>query len=160
MPKSLTQDVVIQYLKYVETGKHHCNWMRTFTHFANIFSGVRLNSKSNFAFWNSIAFYNYVQYPTTKTRLSPSNEDFIKSLEAFKESLKPDLIIFWGDRLWNNFPKENHKQINRDETKIHYLDYQRKIPFKVIPHPASSKLSYSHTNEIKDYIKLVKSITL
>ena len=58
--------------------------------------------------WEHLAFYNYVQEPMTGARISPTSEDFKNSEEAFWEvlnELKPDLIIAWGKRLYNNLPQ-------------------------------------------------------
>lgn len=159
IPNDLTQNVVSDYLKFKKTGVHHENWMRTFTRFSNIFNGYTLTNTETISFWESVAFYNFVQYPTHESRQSPSPMHFTNSIDAFNEVLKsldPDFIIFWGHRLWNNFPKQNHKQEIYKGKTIHFLELVKTYPFKVIPHPASSQLTKLYSQDIKNYIELIK----
>ena len=72
--------------------------------------------------WEHIVFYNYVQLPMTSARISPTTEDFKKSEEAFWEvlnELKPDLIIVWGSRLYNNLPQKGEQL---EDLKIFHFD--------------------------------------
>ena len=58
--------------------------------------------------WQHIVFYNYVQTPMSGARVAPTAEDFKNSEKAFFEVLqtyKPDVVIVWGNRLYNNLPK-------------------------------------------------------
>lgn len=64
--------------------------------------------------WQHIVFYNYVQTPMSGARVAPTAEDFKNSEKAFFEVLqtyKPDFVIAWGNRLYNNLPKGG-KQLN------------------------------------------------
>ena len=64
--------------------------------------------------WQHIMFYNYVQTPMSGARVAPTAEDFKNSEKAFFEVLqtyKPDFVIAWGNRLYNNLPKGG-KQLN------------------------------------------------
>lgn len=58
--------------------------------------------------WQHIMFYNYVQTPMSAVRVAPTAEDFKNSEKAFFELLqtyKPDFVIAWGQRLYNNLPQ-------------------------------------------------------
>lgn len=159
----MTKNYINEFIDYKKGKKPFYHSMNTLSRFVNIFNGKKLNNSEAVNYLESIAFYNYVQVLIETNRKSPSLENFSNSIDAFKlvlNQLNPDLIIFWGNRLWNNFPKANHKQIKFNDVNIHYLDFEKKVPFKVIPHPASSQLTYFYTNEMNDYIKLVKSINL
>lgn len=60
--------------------------------------------KDREAFWESIAFYEYVQWWLDRARRRPTDAMFSKSDKAFFEVLsvlKPDLIIAWGVRLFD-----------------------------------------------------------
>ena len=64
--------------------------------------------------WQHIVFYNYVQTPMSGARVAPTAEEFKNSEKAFFEVLqtyKPDVVIAWGNRLYNNLPKGG-KQLN------------------------------------------------
>jgi uracil-DNA glycosylase len=69
------------------------------------------------------------------------------SNEAFKEvirELKPKLVIFWGHRLWDYFPKDGYlKTTDNNEKTIHYLDSEIKTPILIVPHPSSSKFNFT-----------------
>lgn len=58
--------------------------------------------------WQHIMFYNYVQTPMSGTRVAPTASDFQSSATAFFEVLEryiPDIVIAWGQRLYNNLPQ-------------------------------------------------------
>lgn len=100
--------------------------------------------------WEHIAFYNYVQVPMTGARISPTTEEFKKSEEALWEILKihkPDLIIVWGTRLYNNLPQIG-KQLDDikiigdtgDNTSIEIWSYpteDKTVPIMGITHPSA-----------------------
>lgn len=85
-------------------------YKNTYTKFIKSFTGYTddLEFEDKKKAWEHLAFYNYVQEPMTGARISPTSEDFKNSEEAFWEvlnELKPDLIIAWGKRLYNNLPQ-------------------------------------------------------
>mgnify|MGYP000029413442 CR=1 FL=1 len=151
----ITHYVVNKYIEYKSNGKGFARWMNTFTKFGNVIHNKRMNNIETINFWEKCSFYNYVQFPTRKARVSPTNEEFLKSKNAFEtviQQTKPDLVIFWGQRLWNNFPKENYKKGEIETLKFNYS-----LPILVLPHPSSSKFNYSLFDRINDYIKLIKT---
>ena len=61
-------------------------------------------------FWNSIAFYNYVQEPLDDVRVRPTKEMWEMAREPFKEVLellKPTHLLVLGGGLWDNLPLED-----------------------------------------------------
>ena len=63
-------------------------YKNTYTKFAEALLGHDcLSFEDKERFWNSIAFYNYVQVPMTGARLAPSQKDFRDSEAAFFEVL-------------------------------------------------------------------------
>ena len=154
--RNVTQSLIRQYFDYKRgKGKFH-RWMNTFTKHANASQNKKLSAEECVATWEATAFYNFVQTPMTGPRVSPTQEDFKRSRKAFEEvlaDLSPNLIIFWGKRLWNNFEKDNYSQ----ENGINYLEYNgKKYPFLVIPHPSSTALNYKVYGEIQQYIQKIK----
>lgn len=69
-------------------------------------------------FWNSVAFYNYVQDSVgSGPRIAPQSESWEKSEVPFEEvleNLKPHFIVALGYRMWDRLPNLN----GRDGPKI------------------------------------------
>lgn len=120
-------------------------WMNTYTKFIRAFFGKTIYRNESKEFWNSFIMYNYVQEPLRGTRLSPTTAQFDKSQEAFFSVLrkyKPDYVIVWGKRLYNNLPKEGKpgKDIYIDdfysETWIYELE-NHCVKLLPIQHPST-----------------------
>ena len=158
--ENVTKNVVEMYLQYKQGTIKSATWMTTFTKFSNITSNAKLSNAETIQFWDKTIFYNFVQSPTKKPRSSPSQEEFIKSIEPFiktVEATKPNLIFIWGYRLWNNVPKEN--LFTKTELNGKVIHLYNNIPIIVVPHPSSSKFNNSLKTEINNYIELVKDYT-
>ena len=87
-------------------GEHEA-YKNTYTKFERALAGKVLDWQEKAELWNSIIFYNYVQIPMTGPRISPTVEEFKDSAQAFFEVLdryRPDCVIVWGKRLYNNLP--------------------------------------------------------
>lgn len=155
----ITNNVVNDYLNYKKDGNNYAKWMNTFTKFSNILNVKISSTRETIEFWQSISFYNYVQAPTKGPRISPTKDEFKLSFNALKEvveSIKPDLIFFWGYRLWKNFPKENYDSLKSEIEKIHFLKFSYNLPIMVVPHPSSSKFNYGIRDEIIRFINGIK----
>jgi hypothetical protein len=152
--QNITQNVVLEFLNYKNNKTSFQKWMNTFTKFGNIVSNKNLNTMETIDFWNSCSFYNFVQYPTTGPRISPTKEQFKNSLDAFlkiSDELKPNVIFIWGYRLWQNLPKDNLITVmNINGTEKHLYN---NIPIKVIPHPSSNQFNYELCNDIQNFLK-------
>ena len=85
-------------------------YKNTYTKFAKSLVGCigDLDSETKAKAWHHVVFYNYVQVAMSGARVSPRSEDFRKSETAFFEVLElytPDIVIAWGQRLYNNLPQ-------------------------------------------------------
>ena len=157
--RNITQNVVNEFLGYKKGERSHDDWMNTFTKYANALGDKNLSAEVCVATWEATAFYNFVQTPMTGPRISPTRGDFNQSHRAFEKvltDLKPNLIIFWGKRLWDNFERDNCSQ----ENGVNYLEYKgKKYPFLVIPHPSWNYFSPEVEGEkIDRYIQKIKDI--
>lgn len=118
--------------------------------FLSIFSTLTLSITSNlqlitFRFYPLI--YNYVQVPMSGPRVAPTQENFRNSEAAFFEvieSLRPDIIIVWGRRLYNNLPKgglqgDDLKTPDGQwiETWRYFLSDRKEVKVIPIMHPSS-----------------------
>ena len=98
-----TQDVVREAV-YEYVGQ---KYLRCFVSFERAVMGKELTQEERVAFWESVIFYNYIQYALSAPRTSPNLEYWGKSEKAFVELLEkysPDKIIVWGARLYNGLP--------------------------------------------------------
>lgn len=85
-------------------------YKNTYTKFAKSFVGCigNLDSETKAKAWHHVVFYNYVQVAMSGTRVAPTASDFQSSATAFFEVLErytPDIVIAWGQRLYNNLPQ-------------------------------------------------------
>jgi hypothetical protein len=78
------------------------------TNIQNVVSPVPLIKSERAAFWQSVAFYNYVQESAGPTAgIAPSDTAFKNSKGAFftvLDRLKPHVILVLSTRLWENLP--------------------------------------------------------
>ena len=127
----------------------HEAYKNTYTKFAEALLGRNcLSFEYKERFWNSIAFYNYVQVPMTGARVAPSQKDFKESEAAFfdvLETLRPDIVIVWGSRLYNNLPQGGLQGDDLRAPDGHWVETWRYFlkdgkEVKVVPimHPSSS----------------------
>lgn len=101
--EDLTQ-LVIRDIAYEPGGQ---NYLSTFTCFERAIAGRQMTQNERVEFWESVIFYNYLQFPTEGPRTTPNHEHWAKSADAFVELLEeymPDYIIVWGVRLYNALP--------------------------------------------------------
>ena len=127
----------------------HEAYMNTYTKFAKALLGCRaLTFEDKERFWNSVAFYNYVQFPMSRPRMVPSRGNFKNSEAAFfevLEMLSPDIVIVWGHRLYNNLPQGGLQGDDLRASDGHWIETWRyflsdRKEVKVVPimHPSSS----------------------
>jgi uracil-DNA glycosylase len=106
----ITNDVIGWYL---DPGCEFEGWMNTYTKFIRALSGdFEIARETSAAWWNRIAFYNFVQVPMTGPRTAPTAEEFRDSDGAFfeiLEMLRPDYVLAWGERLYNNLPQTGYQ---------------------------------------------------
>ena len=127
----------------------HEAYKNTYTKFAEALLGRNcLSFEDKERLWNSIAFYNYVQVPMTGARVAPSQKDFRDSEAAFfevLETLRPDIVIVWGSRLYNNLPQGGLQGDDLRapdgrwvETWRYFLGEGKEVKVVPIMHPSSS----------------------
>jgi hypothetical protein len=80
------------------------------TKIAQVFLGKKPSPKEKAAFWNSVAFYNYIQKPVGFGARNPPTPAMWPDAEAaFRkvlDRLRPRLVIVLGKRLWAKLPPE------------------------------------------------------
>jgi len=159
-----TNNAIKYFLNYKIGEGEFDYWMNTYTKFGNVFNNKNLSAEETISFWDSIAFYNYVQYSTDQARVSPLNVEFKKSSIAFFEilqSIKPDLVFVWGERLWEQLPNngEYGAEITIENVKggrlYYYTINEKKIPIYMVNHPSSSSFNYSWHPFMKNVIDMI-----
>lgn len=85
----------------------HIEWMNTYTKFERSLIGEWTDEEHRKEIWNSIAFYNYLQYSLDSSRKPGDSDAYEKAIKPFYEVIdyiKPEAIIVWGERLWWYLP--------------------------------------------------------
>lgn len=161
-----TTDVLNRYFNYKKGEGKYERWMRTFTSFTNVILGGQVADKTILDFWDSVIFYNYVQSCTIYSRISPTNQQFRESEEAFFSVLKtynPDLIIAWGKRLWQNLPRNGRwgeeKILDNKFEGLYYFNVgEVEIPAFCVPHPSTRYFTYEYSKYFEEVFELIKSL--
>lgn len=153
-----TTNVVRNYITYKSEGGEFLSHFSTFTKFTNGFYNWERNDIDYADFWNSVAFYNFVQFPMTGIRTSPTSEQFEKSEKAFYEVLEkyqPDAIIAWSWRLWRNMPSTGYygkpSQVNKGKGIYYYKVNNKEYPIIAVAHPCTryfNETSYQCIREL------------
>lgn len=106
---SITNNVILDLLNPDSEHEHYKN---TYTKFERAVAGKPLSFNEKADVWNSLVFYNFVQFPISSPRVPPTREQFANSEEAFFEVLeqyRPDCLLVWGERMYNNLPNKGYK---------------------------------------------------
>jgi hypothetical protein len=139
-----------------------------YTKFARLILGrYDITTEDKSVFWNSVAFYNYVQQsPSSEARVTPTDEMWRISERPFHEvmeELKPDLLIICGDELWNNMPGkagvdwpegETLQSDGITEKTWYYTGKTKRALSLVIYHPSGRGFSYDYSTIVKKAIEL------
>ena len=148
--ENFTTEVINGYLDI----NHKASWKRTFSKFMNSFVANSVLEKSDRnELWDSLAFYNYLQVAAgndnRQTHLYNYNEEL--HFIAFNEvltSLEPDIIICWGNNVWDALPNDFGwgTAVSNDKFSNCHLIYPFKdqtIELLGITHPSTAyKSSY------------------
>ena len=127
---------------------------RTFSNFERTIFGKVPEQKERELFWDSVIFYNYLQYAQSgPSRPLEQKEEACKDSEmAFKEVLEtymPDYIIAWGIRLYYITPIWGGEQSKLDivgngEANVWiYTIKGKRIPTLFIYHPCYGGYSWT-----------------
>ena len=136
-----TIDVIEQYIHSYSGNRYE----QTFLCFERAVSGKELTSEERVSFWNSIMFYNYLQFCQPGPRMPVAAEYWSPSEKAFKELLdifSPDYIIIWGSRLYNGLPDWGgiHSILSADGDSTDVWTYTingKSIPAIRVHHPST-----------------------
>lgn len=161
-----TIKVLSRYINYKKGNGEHEDWMRTFTRFTNVLLEEQVDNETLIDFWDSVIFYNYVQSSTEGPRISPTSQQFKEGKDAFIEVLeeyKPDLILVWGERLWDNLPDigrwGNENILDNENGRFYYYKIENKeIPAYSIYHPSTQYFNYEYSKYLKESIRLVSKL--
>ena len=108
-----TQNLANDAIGY-DNGKGYWNTGRFYTRSARIFGFNARNYSQRDEFWNSVAYYNFLQVILSRPKIKPSPEQWQKGEIPFLETLDeltPDYIISFSQRMWKYLPKENEADI-------------------------------------------------
>lgn len=101
-----TTDVVRDYLN---PNVKRDSWMKTYRKFERSLVNHNTTPEESVKIWNALLFYNYLQVAVSGPRKAGSREAYRAAVEPFFSVLdqyQPDLVVVWGNRLWNNLPCE------------------------------------------------------
>ncbi len=139
---SQTEDVISDFVFYYSGSRYE----QTFLCFERAVLGKELTQKEREDFWQSIVFYNYLQFCQEGPRKPVKQEYWNNSELAFKEILEeylPDYIIVWGNRLYDGLPDWNGEHAvltvsENDSTDIWiYTIKGKRIPAMRVVHPST-----------------------
>jgi len=102
--RNVTNDVMNAFM---DPNAEREDWMKTYRKFERSMVNKITNFEDSSLIWNSVVFYNYLQFPMDKSRQEGTNEQYESSVEAFFAILnefQPDSVIVWGKRLWRHLP--------------------------------------------------------
>lgn len=93
--------------EYLDRDKGFDHWMRTYTKFERSLINAETNVHIRRDIWDSVMFYNYLQVAMPEPRQKGNDSDYIRAQNDFFHVLeihRPEYIIVWGMRLWNDLP--------------------------------------------------------
>lgn len=105
--ENLTQEIINDFLNPNSEFEPYKN---TYTKFTRALAGYKVPKEELKDIWDYVMFYNYVQFPISGPRQSPTNEQFTVSDKAFRQIIKqykPDVVIVWGKRLFSYLPSSD-----------------------------------------------------
>lgn len=108
--------------------------------------GRETSPEDSVSFWQSVAFYNYMQHAQSGPRKSLEHKDkeyYEKAFREILEELKPNYIIVWGKRLHNNnlLPDSEISSIKIGEHEVPIRNFVVKeitIRALIVEHPCSA----------------------
>ena len=99
--RSLTQRLTCEY---AEGRWNHRFW----TGIMQVVAGRNKTAIDRMPFWQSVAFYNFIQEFVAGPRMRPASEAWRSARPAFDavlEALRPQALLILGVRLWNTLPQ-------------------------------------------------------
>jgi hypothetical protein len=120
------------------------------TKVAETFLGKKPTLEEKGKFWNSVAFYNFIQEAVhSGSRTAPLEESWRRSEGPFREvlaDLRPQLVVALGERLWKNMPAADGsgpsvERARMKETRRYSVPGGGSCLAYGIYHPSSSRFS-------------------
>ena len=141
----ITLDVLSRYLKARHDGSPIESDVHLFLSFekAMIRGGDNVSPDESLSFWNSVAFYNYVQYPNTtedkiKVMMSQQYKDSYDGFFEILRFLKPDYVVAWGKTWYEKMPPLSFTNLDFEGQNacIYHLEGGHEVKVLSIQHPA------------------------
>ena len=161
--REFTKNAILKY--FYKPNENEEKWMRTYTKFEHSLVGKSETTiEEKIKIWDSIAFYNFLQYAIDDKRKSGESDAYKAAEKPFFQVLnylKPELIIAWGvTRFYKEMPEENWthcENLKYDNKHIKNGKYElsngKRVPIVFINHPSSGyNLDFWH-NVIKNFLK-------
>ena len=161
-----------KYLNYKQgVAESPGGYTRTYTRFANVAIGRKLSSQEVVAFYQKIAYYNYLQDPEGDTAKDKHPDKFNeeKHLCLFKKvlnELKPDIAVIWGEKVWQTLPKSLYQDWGRKQLSDNGLSNERHgrlweycmeygpVIFCAVYHPCSLYFNYERFSPLLKRLNL------
>lgn len=122
-------------------------WMSTYLKFERALVNHETTSDERSRIWNSVVFYNYLQFAMNKPRQAGTRAQYRDSEGAFYSVLnqyQPDVMIVWGKRLWRYIPSDNWIEGDeyyfdgyRVDNGLYLLDGGKSVKVISIYHPST-----------------------
>ncbi len=142
--KDFTTKVIKNYL---DPNAEHEGWMNTYKKFERSLVNRQTTQKESVRIWNSILFYNFLQVAMGGPRQAGTAKQYRDSARAFFSVLdkyEPELMIVWGDQLWQHLPWERWTEgetlkVDRQEINNGYysLSNGRLVRVICVCHPSA-----------------------
>lgn len=145
-----TENVQQKYLNYLKGEIQYESWMKSLATFDKILSGdVSMTKQQRYQAWKSLLFYNFVQ---TAASGAPANtaytyEEYQRSLPyawSIVEQYQPDLIIVWGNRVYDTLPDKGWHSIKDGESGYYCLSNGHVVKIVKIKHPSRASIEDNH----------------
>lgn len=154
-----TPMVVNKYLEYIGGKGAHEKWMNTYLRFERSLAGHETNLAESQQIWQGLLFFNYLQVAMDEPRQAGTEEQYQTAQEAIYETIdayKPQYIIAWGMRLWENLPGDNRWQQGAPiaaggravETGSYALGSGGRALIMATYHPSSSRYAWEEWHEV------------
>ena len=121
--RDFTEKIIKKFLDPNDYDK----WMNTYTKFERSLLGGYTDKKAKKRIWDSISFYNYLQYslegPREKNVPSDAYQKAITPYYQVLDYLEPEIIIVWGKQLWKQLPRDD-RWISSDTIKTNGISIE------------------------------------
>lgn len=135
---------------------------KTYTTFERSLVGKSTDEEKRRVIWNSIAFYNYLQYALEVPRMKGEAEAYDAAEDPFfqvLDKLEPELIIVWSaggrDSLYEKMPKNRWIDCDNeiiDDVSIpngkYKLSNGTDVPIFFVHHPSSRGYSWKYWHKV------------